>query len=332
MSMGFDAGMSMGFDERDRDSVLRDLDSSDEEVRRLAVERIEAVGMEETIPLLIRRLGDFGWRVRKAAVERLVACPDAARVADALLLALADGENPGRRNAAVEALVRCGPRVLPQLVSAVANDDPDVRKLVVDTLAAIGDARVADPLLARLEDPDPNVRAAAAEGLGTVGGDEVAQALHRLAKNDGEEPLVRFSALHALGVRGDPIRACDLAPLLDDPTLCPAALVLLGCPDDDEAVAVLLKALASPSRPTREAAMRSLLGLVAGTDGDRSEQLAAQIREVTRSSRFVVASAIEQLEKARLPAGLVLVQFLGLVHAYLAVVYGPLSYGPNPWL
>ena len=35
--------MSIRFDERDRDSVLRDLDSSDEEVRRLAVERIEAV-------------------------------------------------------------------------------------------------------------------------------------------------------------------------------------------------------------------------------------------------------------------------------------------------
>lgn len=35
--------MSIGFDERDRDSVLRDLDRCDEEVRRLAVERIEAV-------------------------------------------------------------------------------------------------------------------------------------------------------------------------------------------------------------------------------------------------------------------------------------------------
>ncbi len=35
--------MRIRFDERDRDSVLRDLDSSDEEVHRLAVERIEAV-------------------------------------------------------------------------------------------------------------------------------------------------------------------------------------------------------------------------------------------------------------------------------------------------
>ena len=38
--------MSIRFDERDRDSVLRDVDSSDEEVRRLAVERIEADGMD----------------------------------------------------------------------------------------------------------------------------------------------------------------------------------------------------------------------------------------------------------------------------------------------
>ncbi|MDH3211703.1 MAG: HEAT repeat domain-containing protein [Myxococcales bacterium] len=312
--------MSIRFDERDRESVLRDLKSSDEEVRRLAVERIEVVGTDAAIPLLIKRLGDFGWRVRKAAVERLAASTESARVAKALLVALSDGENPGRRNAAVEALVRCGPRVLPQLLGATASDDPDVRKLVVDTLAAIADPRIEEPLLRLLDDPDPNVRAAAAEGLGVVGGDAVVRALHKLAQCDSEDPLVRFSALHALGVRGDPLRASELAPLLDDPVLRPAALVLLGCPDDEEAADILLKALASPSRSTREAAMRSLIGLVARSDEPRSEQLAAKIREVARSSPFVVASAVEQLEEASLPARLILVQFLGLARSEAVVI------------
>jgi HEAT repeat protein len=305
--------MILRFDERDRESVLRDLESSDEEVRRLAVERIEAIGSHQSIPLLIKRLGDFGWRVRKAAVERLAASRETAAVAEALLEALADGENPGRRNAAVEALVRCGPRVLPQVVEAAASEDPDVRKLVVDTLAAIADTRAVDTLLRLLGDPDPNVRAAAAEGAGAVGGAEAGSALRRLAVREDEDFTVRFSALHALGLRGEPIRARELAPLLDDPALRPAALALLGFPDDEEAVAVLLKALASTSRPVREAAMRSLLGLIAARDGDAGAQLAAKIREVATASPFIVANAVEQLEEATLPSRLVLVQFLGLV-------------------
>ena len=98
--------MSLEFDERDRASVLRDLVSADAEVRRLAVERVSALSVDEAVERLVERLGDPDWRVRKAVVERLIAVPETQRAADALIGALADGDNPGRRNAAVEALVR----------------------------------------------------------------------------------------------------------------------------------------------------------------------------------------------------------------------------------
>ena len=203
----------------------------------------ELLPLDEALPLLVERLGDASWRVRKAAVERLVACPDSERIASALVAALGDGENPGRRNSAVEALVHCGPRVVPGLLAATASDDIDVRKLVVDALAGIADARSTDTLVGLLGDPDPNVRAAAADALGAIGGEGVAEALLALGVRDGEDQLVRFSALHALGSLEAPVRARDLAPVLDDPILRAAGLDLLGWQDDDEAVAVLLKGL-----------------------------------------------------------------------------------------
>jgi HEAT repeat protein len=60
-------------DSRDRESILEDLESMDEEVRRLAVDRLTLLPSEEAIPALVERLGDSSWRVRKAAIDRLAA-------------------------------------------------------------------------------------------------------------------------------------------------------------------------------------------------------------------------------------------------------------------
>ena len=61
--------MSVTFDDRDRESVVRDLASSDEEARRLAVERVGVLPLDEALPLLVERLGDPSWRVRKVTVR-----------------------------------------------------------------------------------------------------------------------------------------------------------------------------------------------------------------------------------------------------------------------
>jgi predicted Zn finger-like uncharacterized protein len=135
----FDAAVRAGNVGEAIQSVVRDLDSADEEVRRLAVERAGALPVDEMVSHLVERLGDSSWRVRKAAVERLVACSETSRAEQALIAALGDGENPGRRNAAVEALIQCGVRAVPRLIEASASGDTDVRKLAVDSLAGIGD-------------------------------------------------------------------------------------------------------------------------------------------------------------------------------------------------
>jgi len=311
----------MNFDERDRDSVLRDLDSSDEEVRRLAVERVEALSAADVVPCLVERLGDSSWRVRKAAVERLVSWPDTSAAADALIAALADGENPGRRNAAVEALMHFGSVVVPNLVAATHFDDGDVRKFAVDALAGIGDPDSADALVARLQDPDPNVRGASADALGSIGGDKAVEALRVAATSESQEALVRFSALHALAALDAPIRARELVSVLDDPVLRPGGLALLGCVDDDpEAIEVLLKGLAASSRAPREAAERSLLRLLSRIDGAAADDVVERIQDATRHTPEIISSTIERLEAADLPTKLVLIQFLGLLGNPLAVV------------
>ncbi len=171
--------MSLVFDERDRESIARDIRSGDEEVRRLAVERVDALPVADAIDHLIECLGDSSWRVRKASIERLISRTETTEVANALVGALGDGDNPGRRNAAVDALIHFGKDAMPALLAERSSCDIDVRKLVVDALAGIGDLQASEPLQEMLDDSDPNVRASAADALGAIGGEGVPEALIR---------------------------------------------------------------------------------------------------------------------------------------------------------
>ncbi len=308
------------WDDPDRESVLEDLASSNEEVRRLAVERADFFDLEQIFPRLIERLGDSDWRVRKAAVRRVVAHPDAEEVARRLLDALADGENPGRRNAAVEALVELGERALPSLIASCAVEDADVRKFVVDALAGVGSIHSVDVLVQRLEDVDANVRAAAADALGAVGGAVAREALRATAVQGDEDALVRFSALHALDTLEEPLRSDELATVLSDPVLGPAGLALLGRCDDPGALDALLKGLASGIRAARESSMRAILRLVAQRDGAEVAAVRERLAALVDSEPVIASSAIERLADSDLGTQLALVQFLALVGSREAVI------------
>ena len=113
--------MNEAFDPRDRANIVRDLTSSDEDVRRLAIERVALLPFEDGLSLLAAQLGDPSWRVRKAVVDRIVSASDVATAAKVLIAALGDAENPGRRNSAVEALVQCGPVMVSPLLEAATG-------------------------------------------------------------------------------------------------------------------------------------------------------------------------------------------------------------------
>jgi len=313
--------MNLEFDERDLESIARDLRDDDEEVRRLAVERVDVLPAENAIRHLIECLGDSSWRVRKVSIERLIARSETEDVADALVAALGDGENPGRRNAAVDALIHFGKKAIPALLAERSSCDIDVRKLVVDAFAGIADSRTSGPLQEMLDDPDPNVRASAADALGAIAGDGVPEALIRKVVDNGEDQLVRFSAAHALNALEFPLRASELGSVLNDPILGHVGLALLGRAEgDEEGVSILLKGLGSGSRSSREASIRSLLEKVGRIGPEENDSLIARIRAAALASDLVIASAVERLPEADLSMKLVLIQFLGIVATPNAVI------------
>ncbi len=298
---------------QERESILLDLASADEEVRRLAVERLGALPSSEALPRLVECLGDADWRVRKSAVERLVSSAESDRVLEALIQALADGENPGRRNSAVEALVEIGESAVAALIETLGSDDVDVRKFAVDALAGIGSTSALDAMLHTLGDGDPNVRAAAADALGLIGGERSVEALLARSVDGAEDPLVRFSALSALARLEAPVTAHELASALDDSTLRAAAFAVLGRRDDPEAVDRLLKGVVSGSRAARESAMEALLRLLSGVDGSRADRLVSEIRAAVSASDSLVDALVDRLGAADLASRLVHVQFMGLL-------------------
>ena len=304
----------------ERASILASLESDDEEVRRVAVERLQALPVADASERLHACLGDPSWRVRKAAVERVVARGSEPVFQEMLIASLADGEDPGRRNSAFEALVGCGASVTDRLIAEISSADPDVRKLVVDAMAAIQDPEACDALVAAVDDPDPNVRAAAAEALGAVGTTREFDRLMRAAQDEDEEVLVRLSALRALVRLEASVDVQSLARALDDSLLRPAAFELLGHSNDPGAIDALMKGLAASGRSSRESAMAALLRTFGRLDAHDADALRGRLREAARAHEDLVESACERLDGADLTTRLVLIQFLGLLEDARAVV------------
>lgn len=307
-------------DPQDREGIEHDLASADEEVRRSAVERLVTLPVADALPRLAERLGDESWRVRKSAVACLVGVPEDWPVAEHLIGALADGDNPGRRNAAVEAFVRIGRRMVEPLLATLESADVDVRKLVVDALAGIGSERAVPPLMERLGDPDANVRAAAADALGAIGGRKAIAALSDTVLREEQEPLVRFSALRGLARLDASLSVQALKHAIADPLLRPVAFAVLGQGDDPEALDVLLAGLSAGSRAAREAACEALLRRVCRADPASAEHLSARIRACVLAAPATIADATRRLGEAELGIRLLLVQFLGIVRAPESVV------------
>ena len=136
----------------DLDALIRKLDSGDAEERREAAVDLGRAGAE-AVPPLLRAMADADWRVRKTAVEALVAL-SGERVISGLIQALSSHDNAGARNSAIEALVQIGGSVVDAILPVMATPDPDVRKFVVDILGDIKDRRAVTALIARLKDED----------------------------------------------------------------------------------------------------------------------------------------------------------------------------------
>lgn len=225
----------------------------DEEARLAAAARLVGRHTRDALEAALAGLGDRSWRVRKAAVEAVLAHPDRDAAIDGLVAALRDDANAGRRNSSVEALVRLGAAAVPTLLGRTADPDPEIRKVVADVLGEIGDRRTVPAIVSALADGEENVRTAAAEALGKIGDDRAQASL--LAVLEGGDLWLSHAALGALGRIGKPIPRPILARLAGHTQLRRSVYDLVGQVKDAAAADLVLAGIADRGKSSREAAI-----------------------------------------------------------------------------
>jgi hypothetical protein len=142
------------------------------------------------------------------------------------------------------------------LLHALDDADPKVRRLAVCGLAACGDARAIDSLVERLHDPDEDIRTRVAVALGKIGDRRAAPALASAATGD-DIPLRRVAIL-ALGELDAGLDVLAQALRDPDPALRVRAAIALGETHDVGAVEPLTRALNDDSAGVRHHARDAL--------------------------------------------------------------------------
>jgi len=235
--------------------LKRKLESLDAEERREAAVDLGRVG-RGAIPLLLQALGDTDWRVRKTAVEGLVAF-GGDDVTSGLVQRLSAEDNAGARNSSIEALAQIGAAAVGPLLPLLDTRDPDVRKFAVDVLGDIRDARAVPGLLAKLNDDDENVRVAAAEALGKLRDRRAVDALVGCLSS-ADQSWLDYAAAEALGEIGDERALGPLMAALGRSSLREPVLESLGKIGNVSTLPPLINGLADPLRIVREASVAAL--------------------------------------------------------------------------
>ncbi len=235
---------------RDIEAFWKKLQSSDAEERREAAVELGHAG-GPAVPLLFYAMADKDWRVRKTAVEALVAIKGESVIAG-LIDALNSGDNAGARNSAIEALVQIGGPAVEALLPVITAPDPDFRKFVVDILGEAKDPRAVPALIIRLvEDSDENIRVAAAEALGKIRDPRAVDALLSCLDRH-EQGWLDNAAAEALGEIGDERALEPLLTALDRSSLREPVLEALGKIGNANTIEPLIASLADKLRIVRE--------------------------------------------------------------------------------
>jgi len=249
-----------------------------EDERYRAVVTAARLGWRETRAIAGAALGDTAWRVRKAAVAAVAQWGPDDEAWQLIYAGLADADNAGRRNAALELIERLGDRLLPRVIALTEDASPHLRKFAVDALLARPSSSAVPALLRRVDDSDANVRGAAVEALSRVADERAVAALLRVIDFSGaRDPLERLAALRGLEALGAAVERRSLEPLLPDPLLRNAALRLLARCPGPSVIGLLVDAI-EPAVPSATAAAVSGLCEI----GTRDPQVRMQIGEQLR--------------------------------------------------
>lgn len=262
------------------DDLLDDLDAEHAEMRRRALKSSDSLPPEHRRQAWVQGLGDPDWRVRREAIDAVVAHVSGdPQTIDALVDAALQGENVGLRNAALEALGRLGQQASAALRERLRATIGGERKFLIEALGDSADPQAVPDLVGLCDDPDPNVAAAAVDALARIGGAEAERAL--CARLTSSQPFLRMAALDALVRLGTRLPWEALAPVLEDRFARRVAVPLLGRSGAAEAVEPVVRMLEGASSHVAAQAIVALHELAQELG---PEPLRAQLTEVARAT------------------------------------------------
>ena len=210
-----------------------------------------------------------------------------ARVHAAAELALLRGQDRGRGRDTNNIAV-------PALISALKDQDVEVRRAAAEALANLQDPRAVPGLIGALEDRDAEVRGAAAMALGSLEDRRAVSPLLALLKDPSVE--VRHQALGALGNFPDGVPADAILAAMNDGNsdirhvAMSLALSQVGerdedTPTDPRFIAAFSRLLKDPSEEIRQVAVSGLAEMrltqapaeLLALERDRSEDVRQQV-------------------------------------------------------
>lgn len=192
--------------------------SEDSDTRQMAVWELKNLPLEKSLEPFIILLGDKDWRVRKAVSEVLIERSN-KDVINALIYALYDEENAGKRNTSIETLHKIGNKILTQVLEELKKTENYDVKLALISL--LGDIRSEDGfnfLLSFVQkEKDINLLSSAISSLSHYNKKETIPTLIKLLKH--ENPWIQFHCIEALGNLKEPEVLSFILPLYKQPGL-----------------------------------------------------------------------------------------------------------------
>lgn len=273
------------------DKLMELMASADPDARQMAVWEWKRRPMNESLPHLLRLLGDEDWRVRKASAEVLVE-HKGPEVVRGILGCLYDEENAGMRNTAMESLHRIGESILPHVLSELARTDTyDVKLALVSLLADLRTEETFQYLLYLIQrEKDTNLLSAAINSIGHYRRKESIPPLVRLLSQDN--PWLQFHSVEALGAIGEPEVLPHILPLYYRPGLQKSVLDSVSQIAHISTLPFLLNILRSEEKLN----LSALHALTTLTQAHLPEIVKARYR------RLVVKKVRESFDRAKIPA------------------------------
>lgn len=257
------------------------------------------IGDSRAVEPLIQELDTANFFVTQAAAKALGNIGDSRAIApliDVFRMRWDDTEAITTWQTAAFALAAFGRPALLPLLSALDDEDENVRLWSTEALGKLVDPDAIDPLIHMLQDKRPIVRAHAVVALGNIGDSRAMDALTSLLQD--EDGYVRHRVLYAISQIGGPALFDVLVRGLRDPEarVRRAAVVGIGKIATPQAMEVLITTLNDPADEVRIVAANAL-----GKIGD--EHALAALEQIQHDSertnvkkvRDAIQSAIESI-------------------------------------